>query len=662
MGFAEWKREATMCGIAGLAGPAATRALAEAMVQMTTHRGPDGSGIHCDGQVFMGQTRLSIIDLVTGDQPMPNEDRTIWVVYNGEIYNFPELRRELEAKGHHFRSTSDTEVIIHGYEEQGLDFLARLDGIFAFALWDANRQRLLLVRDYFGVKPLHYHFDGTTLRFGSEIKTILQDPTVPRQVDFQSLHYFLNLRYIPGEGTLFQGIKRLPPAHYLMFENGQLHFGRYYQLTVTPETRQDEAYYIEGIRHYLREAVRKQLISDVPLGVYLSGGLDSSSIVAFASEFTSEPVKTFSLGFNEPTDELDDARLIADHFQTNHHQISLNPNPLHAFPAVIWHTEEPKENVLQGYLLARFAREQVKVALGGLGGDELFAGYLNNQFIYPSQPFHRLVPETVAKNLLAPLSRMAFSLQNSTGKLALDEYRRGLQMLLALGDPQRYYLILRNTWDYDQGAFDNLYGPALREQQFEPTHRLFDPYFKPNGHTILDQVLWAEFHTKMIDDFLMNEDRTSMAHGLEVRVPFLDRDLVRFALGIPVDLKIKNNQTKYIFRQAMAGILPPPAVQKKKWGFSFNPYHQFQKDLKATAEQILSRERVEARGWFNYDYLRRILDHPPHPRLRWHYFYLWLVLGLEIWYQMFIEGDVTRPELELAAYYAPSTPSPVEVR
>ncbi|MCB9098306.1 MAG: asparagine synthase (glutamine-hydrolyzing) [Anaerolineales bacterium] len=640
-----------MCGIAGIAGPKATLELAQAMVRSVAHRGPDGAGVHQDGQTFIGQTRLSIIDLVTGDQPMPNEDQTIWVVFNGEIYNFPDLRRDLEAKGHNFRSTSDTEVLLHGYEEYGLDLLPKLDGIFAFAIWDAARQRLLLVRDYFGVKPLHYHFDGQTLRFGSEIKAILQDNSVPRQINFQGLHYFLNLRYIPGEQTLLAGIKRLPAAHYMLFENGRVHIDRYYTLKVEKHSQQDEAYFIEGIRHYLSQAVRKQLISDVPLGVYLSGGLDSSAIVAFMSELIDEPVKTFSLGFNEPTDELDDAQVVATHFSTCHQSLTLAADPLQRYPEVIWHAEEPKENILQGYLLAQFARQHVKVVHGGLGGDELFAGYAINRFVYPTQTLHHFVPNKVAKSALQPLSRLAFVMQNKSGLLQLDEYRRGAQMLLSLGDPEQYYLILRNTWDYDQGAFANLYGPALNGQQLDLTHTQFDAYFKPNGRGVLDQVLWAEFHTKMVDDFLMNEDRTSMAHGLEVRVPFLDRDLVRFALGIPVELKIKNNQTKYIFRKAMAGILPEHAVQKKKWGFTFNPYYQFQKDLKTVAERVLTRRRVEARGWFNYDYLRRILDHPPHPRLRWHYFMLWLGLGLEIWAQMFLESAGEAPLFDLEAYY-----------
>lgn len=639
-----------MCGICGIAGAGANSAIVEEMCQTLTHRGPDGSGLYMDAGVVLGHTRLSIIDLTTGDQPMKNEDGSVQVVFNGEIYNYRELRRDLLARGHCFRSTSDTEVIVHLYEEQGDAFLSRLDGIFAFALWDARRKRLLLARDYFGVKPLHYHFDGSTLRFGSELKSILVDPAVPRRVNFQALHYFLNLRYIPGEQTLVENVKRLLPAHCLVFEEGAIRLARYWSFAPKQETRRDEGFYVEGIRHYLREAIRKQLMSDVPLGVYLSGGLDSSAIVALMSEIVSEPIQTFTMGFNEPTDELEDARVVADHFHTQHHEIVLSSDPLSHFPEVIWHAEEPKENILQGYLLSQFARQSVKVVLGGLGGDELFAGYDLHRFIYPAQTLHRVLPQLFADKILRPMRSLAFGAGNRVGALELDEYRRGVQMMLALGDPERYYLILRNVWDEDSGQGDNLYGPALRGRAFVPTHTEFDDYFRDRSLGALERVLWAEFNTKMIEDFLANEDRTSMAHGLEVRVPFLDRELAAFAFSIPVDLKIRGNETKHVFRKAMQGLLPAQTLRKKKWGFSFDPYHQFQKDLGTVARRILTREQVEARGIFNYDYLKQIMDHPPHPRLRWHYFYLWNVVGFEIWHRMFIEGNLRQPSFELETY------------
>ncbi|HET6460290.1 MAG TPA: asparagine synthase (glutamine-hydrolyzing) [Syntrophales bacterium] len=639
-----------MCGICGIVGPGADPAIIRRMNMSLAHRGPDGEGIYQGEGVLLGHRRLSIIDLVTGKQPMTNEDRTICVVFNGEIYNFQDLRRELEERGHRFATRSDTEVLIHGYEEYGPEFLSRLDGIFAFALWDEREKRLLLVRDYFGIKPLHYHFDGRTLLFASEIKAILQDPSVLKEPDYQSIHYFFNLRFIPGDGTLFNGIKRLLPAHYMMYENGAISTHRYFNLKRLADIPADEDHCADGIRHYLREAVRKQIISDVPLGVYLSGGLDSSALVRYMSEIVSEPVRTFSMGFNEPTDELEDASIIAAQFKTDHHEISVSPDPLRQYPEVIWHAEEPKENILQGFLLSRFAKNYVKVCLSGLGGDELFAGYAFHRYIYPASFIYPAVPSSLDSLIFRPLSRFIFSVENASGSLSLDEYRRGVQMLLSLGDPARYYLILRNVWDFDEKAYRNIYGPVLLSQNLKKTRTQFDDFFSLNNRSVLDKVLWAEFNTKMQEDFLMNEDRTSMANGLEVRVPFLDRDLVQFAMSIPAELKMKGNRLKNLFRKAMGGELPEYTLRKKKWGFSFNPYYQFQKDLKTVAESVLTRRRVEERGILNYDYLKRIMDHPAHPRLRWHYFFLWLALGMEIWFRMFIEGDLSGPVFELEHY------------
>lgn len=608
-------------------------------------------GFYHDSHVAMGQTRLSIIDLVTGDQPMPNSDRSLWIVYNGEIYNFKELKKELEERGHHFCTSSDTEVLIHGMEEYGLDFLPRIDGIFAFALWDKNRKQLLLARDGFGIKPLYYHAEAGKLRFGSEIKAILADPFVMRRPDSKALHDFMNLRYVPGEHTLFEGVKRLLPGCWLMWDNGSICQGRYFSLDPPHPENRDESYFMEGIRHYLSRAVKKQMISDVPLGIYLSGGMDSSALVAYMSEHSGGPVQTFSLGFNEPTDELDDARLVANHFGTKHQEMTLDIDPLKSFPQVIWHAEQPKENILQGYLLAKFVQQHVKVVQGGLGGDEIFAGYALNRFVYPVRRILGSIPGRPLNKILNVASRFVYRVQSARGTIAADEYRRGLQLLLSLGDTARYYLILRNVWDHDTGAKNRFYGPLLANTDPAPVRGAFDDYFRQDLAGPLEKVLWAELHTKMVDDFLENEDHTSMAHGLEVRVPFLDRDLVRFAMTIPAPLLMKGNQTKYLFRKAMRGILPDHTLNKKKWGFTFDPHLQFSKDLKSTAQKILTRRRVDQRGWFDYAFLKQVMDHKPHPRLRWHYFFLWLVMGLEIWAQMFLEGDPTTPELFLEAYY-----------
>jgi asparagine synthase (glutamine-hydrolysing) len=637
-----------MCGIAGYIGKAADRQLAGRMAASLAHRGPDDSGVHLDRDLVLAHTRLSIIDLATGDQPMANEDGSLRVVYNGEIYNYRELTARLRAHGHRFATTSDTEVLLHGYEQWGPELLTRLNGIFAFALWDRPRRRLLLARDHFGVKPLHYRLDGSVLWFASEAKAILQDPAVPREADLQALHYFLNLRYVPGERTLFEGVRKLPPGHRLIHQDGRARVERYYHFQ--PPERPlpgGEEDFAEGIRHHLDQAVRRQLVSDVPLGAFLSGGLDSSSLVALMGRHSPEPVRTFSLGFNEPTDELDDARGVAEHFGADHHEMRLSPRPLRDYPLVIWAVEEPKENILQGYLLSAFARRSVKVVLSGLGGDELFAGYLLHRFLHPSQRLHRWTPPWLSRWLLRPLSSAAFRLGSAWGRPAWDEYRRGAQLLLAVGDPSRYYQILRNAWDFDAGAWRRLYGPAWREREIRPVSEVLDPFF-PERSRLLGRSLWAEMNTKLVDDFLKNEDANSMAHGLEARVPMLDKDLVEYAFSIPPEMHIRGNETKHLLKKAVRPLLPEWVLRKKKWGFSFNPYHQFQKDLKPAAEAVLTRERVEARGWFNHAYLRRILDHPPHPRLRWHYFFLWQAMGLELWARMFLDGE------------APAAPGPWE--
>lgn len=636
-----------MCGIAGVFGPAATRVDADAMIRSLRHRGPDGDGAYRDRDLLLVHTRLSIIDLETGDQPMTDADGRYVMVYNGEVYNFRELRRELEGKGHCFRTRSDSEVILEGFRAWDADVFARLDGMFAVALWDRRRRRLVLARDLFGIKPLHYAERGGTLRFASEVKALLQDPDLPRRVDFQAMHELLNLRFVPGERTLFDGVRRLPPGHVLSREDGRTRLERFDALEPASVERagpRAAEHYADGIRRRLRAAVGRQLVSDVPVGVYLSGGLDSSSLVAFMAEKTSA-IQTFSLGFGEPTDELEDARVVARQFGTEHHEITLDAEPLRHYPAVIWAAEEPKENILQGYLLAAFARRRVKAVLGGLGGDELFAGYTVHRFMAAAADVHGLVPRSVQRRLLAPLSRGLFALQDRPAWRRFDQYRRGLQLGLAAGDPCGYYSILRNVWDHDPGA-SSRYGPAWDGVEVEPTRAALDPFFQPGGHP-LRQTLDAEMQTKMINDFLLNEDRTSMAHSLEVRVPFLDRELVRFARRVPVDLLAPGRETKAIFRRAMGGLLPEHTLRKKKWGFTVDPYHQFQKDLRTTARRVLTPERIARRGWFDPAYLASILDHPPHPRMRWHYFFLWVAVGLEIWARLFLEGDVAAPRLDL---------------
>lgn len=632
-----------MCGICGIVEKNKDNSsLMVDMLKIIEHRGPDDFSVHTYKDFCLGHRRLSIIDLNTGNQPIFNEDKSICIIFNGEIYNYKELKEALVKKGHTFYTTSDTEVIVHLYEEEGSTFFYKMNGIFAFALLDKNNDRLMLVRDHFGVKPLHYYFNNGLLIFGSEQKSILLHPAVSRSINYNALHSHLNLRYTQRNETLFEGIKRLPPAHFLLFENGQIHIQRYWELKPEVDLIMNEDEAVEKMHFYIKQAIERQLMSDVPLGVYLSGGMDSSTIVQKMHELGVPQINTFTMGFNEPTDEFPDAEQIAKHFGTNHHTLSLTLNPMQQFPEVIWHAEEPKINLLQGFNMSKFVRKDITVVLGGLGGDELFAGYDIHKFIYPFNKYHTHTPAWL-QHIFRWKSDLLFNMQSPTHTLSIDEYRRGLQMLLAIGDIERFYLILRNVWDYDNGFYKEIYHPNYYKQmkeQCQKVHTEFDGFFERSKHlNALDQVLFTEFQSKMVNDYLLTEDRMSMANSVEERVPFLDLDLVNFGFSIPVHLKIKNNQTKYLFRKAMAQKLPPKIISKKKWGFSVNPYIQFQKDLKSTSEAILTPEFIEKQGIFNYRYIKRILDHSPHPKMRWHYNYLWIVTGLAIWEKMYIDGD-----------------------
>ena len=647
-----------MCGICGVYEKGRdNRELVTCMHALIAHRGPDSAAVYQSGAVTLGHRRLSIIDLSTGDQPIFNEDRTLAIVYNGEIYNFPELRKSLEDRGCRFYTRSDTEVILKLYETEGVESFARLNGIFAFAILDERHgtQRLVLARDHFGIKPLHYWAQNGRFVFASEQKAILLHPKVSREVNPQALHIHMNLRYTQSQETLFKGIYRLPPAHYMIVENGEIkEMQRFWQLTYEIDYAKSAADWAAEIPHYIRQAVQRQLISDVPIGVYLSGGMDSSSIVAMMRDVGVSEINTFTLGFNEPTDELPDAALVAQHYQTRHHTLNMDMNPMRFLPEVIWHAEEPKINLLQGFMMSRFVSQHVKVVLGGLGGDELFSGYDIHNFIYPFNTLHRLVPPFVERHLFSPMSRAVYALQRRFGSFASDEYRRGLQMALATGNIAKFYLILRNVWDFDQSAWREIYQPEfLQQHHLKPVISEFEPLFDIAGKlTPLDKVYWAELHSKMVNDYLLTEDRMSMANSIEERVPFLDLDLVKFAFQIPAKHKMRLGETKALLRKAMQPYLPEKILRKKKWGFTFNPYLQYQKDLKQTAQQILTKERIERDGVFNFEFIRKIFETPPHPRMRWHYNFIWVLTGYYIWKSMFIESNAfAKRQVAAEAYF-----------
>jgi len=400
-----------MCGIAGIYGSGFKKNLVKKMCDVIAHRGPDGQGVYEDEHITLGHRRLSVIDLSeAGAQPMHNEDKTVWIVYNGEIYNFKELRKSLEERGHKFSSQSDTEVIIHLYEEYPDDFVNHLDGMFAFALWNKKKRELLLARDYFGIKPLHYFFDNNVLLFCSEVKGIIASGLYKPTPNYQAFHDLLNLRYVPGEQTLFKDIHRVPTGTVIRIRDKKFSQNKYYTLPIATKNKESEQEMTDHIYHLLAASIKKQLVSDVPVGVYLSGGMDSSSLVGLQrSHRPHDTISTFTLKYASETEESADAQFIADQFKTDHHLFDVTINPLDKMREVLWHVEEPKVNALQGYILAQHTSQFVKVVHGGLGGDELFAGYEYHKYVAMTQSFSRMFPRYLKKNLFPSLSSLAYA-------------------------------------------------------------------------------------------------------------------------------------------------------------------------------------------------------------------------------------------------------------
>ncbi len=631
-----------MCGICGYLGTGDPDLL-RSMTRRIEHRGPDAEGFFGEGPVGLGHRRLSIIDVDGGDQPIFNEDRSVLVVFNGEIYNFRELRKELRQAGHIFRSRTDTEVLVHLYEQHGDSFPKRLNGIFAFALWDRKRQRLLLVRDPLGVKPLYYTRVQGTLLFASEVKSLLAHPGLMPRRDDVALHHLLNLRFVPAPRTLFQDVFKLPQGQMLIADSSSQRLESYWTWGDADTAGPPAGDVLEGVRHHFDAAVDRQLVSDVPLGAYLSGGLDSSAIVESASRRVPGRLATFSLGFGEPTDELFDARIVADRFDTDHHEMTLDPSPLSIYPEVLWHLEEPKVNSPQGYYLARFAREHVKVALSGLGGDELFVGYDVHAYLRMFHALSQMMPRAI-HGALNPVARGLSQIGQALFGLRFENMRRGLSVLSDLDRGGRCYAVLRNGWDESAAFMNRVYHPRFLGANPPALSDLLEPYF-PQGRDWVDSALRCELNLKMIDDFLHNEDKVSSAHGLEVRVPFLDLEFVRWIRSVPLSVRFPEGRRKDLLKLALAGRVPEAILQKRKWGFTFNPYHQFRKDLAGLVKAELTRDVVEHLGVLRWDFVQAVLNHPPSPLLRWHYFMLWLMLGLRFWEEIFLQGvphqDVT---------------------
>ena len=605
-----------MCGICGQVlfdpearvDPAELRRMTEAII----HRGPDSDGYYLEDTVGLGMRRLRIIDLETGEQPIANEDGSLWIVLNGEIYNYVELRPELEARGHVFRTRSDTETILHLYEDYGPKCLEHLNGMYAFAIWDRRRRELFIARDRLGIKPLFYAVQpGGRLIFGSEIKSLLQTD-ISREPDYLGLHDYLSLFYVPTPRSAFKEIHKLPPGHWLRCRaDGTVQIERYWDVPFPTEgtgprsERQPRAAYVEQIRHLLRESVRRQLRSDVPLGVFLSGGLDSTSVVAFMSELLDQPVRTFSIGFQEPSyNELPEARLVAQAFETEHHELVVEPDLTDLIPKIVLHFDEPfaDYSAIPTYLVSQMARQEVTVVLSGDGGDELFAGY-QTHYAYRVARLYRLLPRLLRDRVIAPLVKR---LPTSTDRVSFDfmakRFVTGAHLPFERG--HYWWKVILNE-DEKRG----LYAADLFHQVQRDSYEVFAPYFDAvRGAHPLNQLLYVDTHTFLLDDGLVKVDRMSMAHSLEVRVPLLDHELVEYLAQVPPTLKSSGLNTKSLLRDVVRPLLPPTIVKGKKKGFTPPLPVWLKNDLRDFVQDTLSPARIRDMGLLRPEAVSQILD------------------------------------------------------
>ena len=613
-----------MCGICGIvtAHGAVDPDRLAAMSHTLVHRGPDSDGTFVDGPAGLAARRLSIIDLETGDQPIGNEDGSVQVVQNGEIYNYRELRRELERAGHRFRTHGDTEVLVHLYEEHGSRFPERLRGMFAVAIWDARRRRLVLARDRFGIKPLVYREAGGELAFASELRAL------PRgEIDLDALEAFLAFNAIPAPLTIFRGARKLPAGHLLVWEDGTVRverFARPAPAAASEVRRDDEAELLEELRARLRDSVRAHLVSDVPVGVLLSGGIDSSALAALAADETTEPLRTFSIGFEERSfDELADARRVAERYGTRHRELVLRPDAALLLPALADAFDEPfaDSSALPTYLVSRLAAEDVKVALSGEGGDELFGGY------------YTYVADLLAPRV-APLARLARPavelLPTSTAKASFDYKAKRFVRAAHLPPLERHH-----AWKEIFSA-DARAELTRRRSPFDPVDLLRARFAETQGAEPLSRLQDVDLGVYLVDDLLVKTDRASMAHSLEARVPFLDTAVANFALALPTARKVSRLRKKVLLRKAVAPLLPRAIVAGKKRGFSIPAAAWLRGELEPFARDVLCADTLRRQGFFDREVVARLLDEHvagKEDRSR----QLWGLLAFTLWHERHVE-------------------------
>lgn len=627
-----------MCGICGYAGFVPADGLLQRMTDTIVHRGPDDVGLFEQDEVGLGMRRLSIIDVAGGQQPIFNEDGNIALIFNGEIYNYRVLMDDLQKRGHIFRTRSDTETIVHLYEEYGLDCVSHLRGMFTFALYDSRQRCLLLARDRLGIKPLYYWSQGKKLLFGSEIKAILADDNLSRQPNLRAIDSYLSLRYVPGPESMFEGIYKVPAGHVLVWQDGQITLQAYWQPPHPPDHYESDAYYQEKFEALFAETIDMHLMSEVPLGAFLSGGVDSTAITATMSRLVTHPVQTFSVGFGWAGDELEAVRAVTGSLNVDSHEVICQPEDMALLPQIVWHLDEPVGDaiVLPMYLLAKLARQHVKVVLSGEGADEILAGYFPHRVMMWAHHYARLMPRPVQAGVMPALARaapvgllnLAFDYPTSLGK-------RGKQKLLdylsLIGQPEAEYHFLISLFDPRDKS--GLYSKMMQAHQWQPE-------ITSNGtQNTLDRILRLQYAHWLPDDILNKADKMSMAHSVEGRVPFMDHELVEFVITAPPHLKLRGTQNKRLLRKYLEKIQPSSVAKRPKKAF-YIPLDQYFKTpaLRHLVETCLSESAVKKRGYFEWSSIRKLRDSLTHEEFIYGKQILALVM-LELWHRIFIDRE-----------------------
>lgn len=626
-----------MCGIAGIVrrdGAQIDRELLTRMNDAIRHRGPDDDGFYFSDGVGLAMRRLAIIDLKSGHQPIHNADSTAWIVFNGEIYNYRELRKQLEALGHTFYTDSDTEAIVHAYDEYGTECPKHLRGMFALAIWNERDKSLFLARDRVGKKPLLYAQTNDQLIFGSEFTALLAHPSVSREVNYEAIHHYLSFISVPAPLTAYQAIRKLEPGHWLLWRDGEIKLERYWQLDFSQKTDISEQEAGERVSALLRDAVRVRLMSEVPLGAFLSGGIDSSAVVALMAQESSERVKTFSIGFEEQDfSELHHARRVAEHVGADHHEFIVRPNAMEILPTLVEHYGEPfaDSSAIPSYYVSRETRRYVTVALNGDGGDECFAGYERYAAMNLAQRYTRLLPAALRNGVVANLANALPDFQ-TRGPLG-----KGQRFLKAasLSPIQRY---LRWISAFDENAKLDLYSNEFREQTKDfSTVGIIQPWFaKANGAGIVDASLLTDTMTYLPNDLLVKMDIASMTVSLEARSPFLDHHLMEFAASLPEKLKLRRMTTKYLLKRILKDLVPAENLSRGKMGFGVPIGHWFRGTMQPFLRETLLSEKALARNLFQRNKVRQIIDQHVAGKID-HSHRLWSLLMLELWFLRFID-------------------------